>query len=317
MTQINTHKEAGLEAAASVEAGKPAVAVKSFTSTDFLLLGCIVIWALNSPIVKIVLREMQPLAVSQFRVTIAALISLVILLFREKSARLAWRHVPLLTVAALCGITINQITFIYALSNTSASAVSLLYATSPLFATVLAFVIFREKLKKSYFLGLPLALAGVVLIILTAPNASLDGNVLGNLTAVGMALSWAAYTVLLRPLLNIYSPLRLSTYCFAIGSVCLLPFSFSQVAQTATTPVSLNAWLLLLSSAVFAMVVTNIIWYGGVKRLGVSRTAYYSYLQPFFGVLAAALMLGELIVPWQILGGILVIGSLLIYRLVK
>lgn len=213
------------------------------------------------------------------------------------------------------GITINQITFIYALNNTSASEVSLLYAASPVFATLLAALIYREKIKRSYFIGLPVALAGVALIILTAPNVSLEGNLLGNLLAVGMAFSWAAYTVLLRPLLTLYSPLRLSMYCFAIGSLLLLPFSFSQVTATWNSPVSLEAWSLLLGSTVFAMVITNIIWYNGVKRLGVSRTAYYSYLQPFFGVIAAAILLSEIVVSWQIVGGIMVIGSLLIYRL--
>ncbi len=317
MTQTNEQAKAGLNAEVvnSDEAGKPRVAAGNFSLTDGLLLVCVLIWALNSPLVKIVLREIAPLAVSQFRVTIAALISLVVLLIREKSVRIDWRHLPLLCLAAVMGITINQITFIYALNNTSASEVSLLYAASPVFATLLAALIYREKIKRSYFIGLPVALAGVALIILTAPNVSLEGNLLGNLLAVGMAFSWAAYTVLLRPLLTLYSPLRLSMYCFAIGSLLLLPFSFSQVTATWNSPVSLEAWSLLLGSTVFAMVITNIIWYNGVKRLGVSRTAYYSYLQPFFGVIAAAILLSEIVVPWQIVGGIMVIGSLLIYRL--
>jgi drug/metabolite transporter (DMT)-like permease len=296
---------------------KPNIPLGTFTINDFLLLVCILIWALNSPFVKIALEEIAPLAVSQLRVTLAAVVSLAILVFRERSFYIAWRHLPLVCLAALMGITTNQITFIYALSNTSASAISLLYAASPLFSTLLAALIFGERVKRSYFFGLPLALVGVVMIILTAPNASLDGNVLGNLLAVVMAFSWAAYTVLLQPLLKYYSPLRLSACCFAIGSLFLIPFSFSQVLTLGDKPISLVAWLILGFSAILAMVLTNVIWYSGVKKLGVSRTVYYTYLQPFFGVIAAAILLSELIVPWQILGGMLVIGSLLIYRLTK
>jgi drug/metabolite transporter (DMT)-like permease len=109
-----------------------------FNAVDLLLLGCTIIWAINSPVVKIVLREFAPLAVSQFRVIIAALISLAVVWGKEKSLKIAWRHLPQLGLAAFMGITLNQITFIYALNNTSASAVSLIYAVSPVFATLLA-----------------------------------------------------------------------------------------------------------------------------------------------------------------------------------
>ncbi len=295
----------------------PAPTAPAFSLVDMFLLGCIIIWAINSPLVKIVLGEIAPLAVSQFRVVIAALISLAIVFRVEKSVRISWQHLPQLCLAAFMGITVNQITFIYALNNTSASAVSLIYAVSPVFATLLAALFYREKIKRSYFIGLPLALVGVALVVLTAPNVSLEGNLLGNLLAVGMAFSWAAYTVLLRPLLGLYSPLRLSALCFTIGGVILLPFSFPQAVSTFAVPVSFYSWALLLASSVLAMVLTNVIWYNGVKKLGVSRTVYYSYLQPFFGVLAAALMLGEIFVLPQIVGGLLVVGSLLIYRLVR
>jgi drug/metabolite transporter (DMT)-like permease len=297
--------------------GESSLAVGRFTLTDLMLLFCIIIWALNAPFIKIVLDEMEPLAVSQLRITVAGLICFGLLLIREKSIRIAWRHLPLLGLAAFMGVTANQISFVYALKNTTASEVSLLYAASPLFATLLAALTFQEKLKRSYFIGLPLSLFGVALIILTAPNAALDGSILGNFFAIGMAFTWAVYTVALRPLLRYYSPLRLSAYCFTIGSLLLFPFSLSQVAAIGEKPPSAGAWLILLFSATVAMVFTNILWYNGVKKLGVSRTTYYAYLQPFFGVIAAALLLGEAIVPWQILGGLLVIGSLLIYRLIK
>jgi drug/metabolite transporter (DMT)-like permease len=304
----------------TLETEKPVTsgpAPTGFSAVDLLLLGCILIWAINSPIVKIVLREIAPLAVSQFRVVIAALISLGVVWNRERSVYINRKHLPQLCLAAFMGITVNQITFIYALNNTSASAVSLIYAVSPIFATLLAALIYREKIKRTYFIGLPLALVGVALVVLTAPNVSLDGNLLGNLLAIGMAFSWAAYTVLLRPLLGYYSPLRLSALCFTIGGLFLLPFSFSQTVEAVAAPASLYAWALLFASSFFAMIVTNLLWYNGVKKLGVSRTAYYSYLQPFFGVLAAALMLGEIFVLPQIIGGLLVIGSLLLYRLVR
>jgi drug/metabolite transporter (DMT)-like permease len=287
---------------------------RKFTITDILLLVCILIWSLNSPAVKILLENFKPLAVSQFRVTLAGLVTLIIALSLEKSVKIAKRHLPLLLLAAFLGITANQVCFVYALSNTTVSEVSLLYATNPVFATLLAALFVQEKIKRSFWLSLPLAFLGVGLIILNAPGASLHGNWLGDILTICTAASWAGYSVALRALLRFYSPIRLSAWAFLLGGLMLLPFSLSQVLQTAAFP-SYEVLLLLLFSAVMAMVLTNIIWYNGVKKIGTSRTAYYTYLQPFFGVIAAALLLGDTVLPFQILGGLLVIGSLLVYRL--
>ncbi len=287
---------------------------KTFQMADLMVLCCVTMWAFNVPLVKSILQYMQPLETSLIRFGTAGIIFAVYVRFREGSLKIQWKHVPLMVGAGLMGIFLNQVLFVYALSNTTSSEVSLLMAATPSFATIFAWLMGQEKIRLNYWLSLPLAVAGVSLIILTAPGAKLGGNLPGDGLALATAASWAAYTALIRPLMKHYSASLISVYVSLIGSAALLPFACSQLDFGRMGAMPTTAWLALAYSTLGSVVITNLLWFTGVKELGAPRTAFYAYLQPFVGVFAAALILGETIVPWQIAGGFFIIGSMIIYR---
>lgn len=288
--------------------------LKGFQRADLFVLACVVMWAFNVPLIKAIFQYMQPLETSLVRFGIAGIIFAVYVKLKEGTLRIAPQHILLMVGAGLMGIFLNQVLFVYALSNTTSSEVSLLMAATPSFATLFAWLMGQEKIKLNYWLSLPLAIAGVSLIILTAPGAKLGGNLLGDGLALATASSWAAYTVLIRPLLKHYSAARISAYVSIIGAITLLPFGWSQFDWGRVSLMPGNLWLALLYSTIGSVVITNLLWFTGVKELGAPRTAFYAYLQPFVGVFAAALILGETIVPWQIAGGFFIVASMIIYR---
>ena len=287
---------------------------KTFQVADLMVLTCVTMWAFNVPLIKSVLQYMQPLETSLIRFGTAGIIFAFYVKMREGSLKIKWRHVPLMVGAGLMGIFLNQVLFVYALSNTTSSEVSLLMAATPSFATIFAWLMGQEKIRLNYWLSLPLAVAGVSLIILTAPGAKLGGNLVGDGLAIATAASWAAYTALIRPLMKHYSASLISVYVSLIGSVALLPFAWGQLNFGNLGAVPTTAWMALTYSTLGSVVITNLLWFTGVRELGAPRTAFYAYLQPFVGVFAAALILGETIVPWQIAGGFFIVGSMIIYR---
>jgi drug/metabolite transporter (DMT)-like permease len=74
-------------------------------------------------------------------------------------------------------------------------------------------------------------------------------------------------------------------------------------------------WLGLLYSAVFALVVSYLIWYTAVQRVGNSRTSIYSNVVPLVAISVAALVLGESIALRQILGAAAILGGVAVTRL--
>jgi drug/metabolite transporter (DMT)-like permease len=284
------------------------------TFADLMLFICVAIWAFNVPLIKNILSYLSPLSTSIIRFGVAGLVLLAIVWFKERSLKIEWRHLPLMLLCSAMGIFLNQVFFVYALSNTSSSEVSLLMGLTPTFAVLGAWVFGHEKANANFWRSLPISFAGVILIVLTAPNAHLSGGWLGDILAICTAASWAFYTVLIRPLMRHYSILKLSAYITLFGTFMLLPVGLPQMNMDVISALPLQIWLSLIFATLAAVVLTNILWYYGVKKLGGPRTAFYAYLQPFMGVMAAALVLGEKIVIWQILGGVLIILGMLVYR---
>jgi drug/metabolite transporter (DMT)-like permease len=84
---------------------------------------------------------------------------------REGTLRGARADPPLLLTAWVLGITLNQIGFAYALTDTSASDVALLGATGPILTALLATAVGLERLGRRYWLSVAIGMPGVVLIV--------------------------------------------------------------------------------------------------------------------------------------------------------
>jgi probable blue pigment (indigoidine) exporter len=65
---------------------------------------------------------------------------------------------------------------------------------------------------------------------------------------------------------------------------------------------------------VLAVGFCNAAYFRGLEVLGATRAAVYTYLQPFLGALAALLLLGETLRPWQLLGGAVVVAGVVLGR---
>jgi len=68
-------------------------------------------------------------------------------------------------------------------------------------------------------------------------------------------------------------------------------------------------------SAIFPLLVTNLLYFRALRRIGAARATLYMYLQPFLGALFAAWLLGEQVTGLQILGGAVIVGGVSMGRL--
>jgi drug/metabolite transporter (DMT)-like permease len=145
--------------------------------------------------------------------------------------------------------------------------------------------------------------AGVALVV--QGGAGVHGaGYLGDVLAIGAALTWAAYSVMLRPLFARYSASRISALMIVLGGMMLLPFGLPQMVTQdwgSLQPLHVSAFAY---SAIFPLVVTNVLYFRSLRRIGASRATLYMYLQPFLGVMFAALLIGERVTLVQVLGGV-------------
>jgi len=283
-------------------------------SAELALLVTVLIWSGNFSAVKVGVTDIAPLAFSVLRFTLGASVTVAVVVWREGWPRFQRRDLPLLIVAAIIGITINQVAFVTALQATSAANVALLIGTIPIWTAVIAVLTRQERVARDLWLGLAAGLIGVTLIVIGGQEAVGGLSVVGELGALATALSWAVYSVLIRPLMRRYSALQLSAFMMVAGTLVLVPFSLPSVATQDWSAVPPGAWLALVYAAILSVSVTNILYFTAIHRIGASRAALFTYLEPFLGVLFAVILLGDSVTVVQLVGGVVVVGSVAVGR---
>jgi drug/metabolite transporter (DMT)-like permease len=280
-----------------------------------LLLTAVTLWGLNYSIVKFGLSEIAPLAFPVFRCGIGGIVLLVILRMREGSIGVWREDLPLLALVGLLGITLSQMSFVFALTNTSAADTALLGATGPIMTALLAAAVGLERSGRRFWVAESIGLVGVVLIVVGgASGAKFGSNLLGDGLALANVFVSSVSVLPILPLLRRYSAHRILTYQMLIGTAMLVPFAVPGLLAQEYAQMTLAGWGSLAYAVVFAGIVANLLYFTAIGRVGPSRAAVYQYLQSFLAVLFAVILLGEHITLVQVLGGIVVVGSIIFGR---
>jgi drug/metabolite transporter (DMT)-like permease len=276
-----------------------------------MLLVTVVIWSLNFTVTKYVLNHgFRPLAYGGLRFGAAALLFAGVTYVRERS--FAMRRVDLLFLAgaAVVGIVLNQVAFVYGTKLTTAATVALIFGTMPILTALFARLGGIEPLHSRFWLAAATCFGGVVLVAVGA-KGGVSGNVWGYTLDLVGAITWAAYSVAIAPLMRRYTASRLSAYALAIGAIPLLAAGAPQLAAQDWSFPGI-VWVAYGFAVIGPLFVTNLLWFNAIDRVGPSRAALYTNLQPFFGAIFALVILSESMTRLQIVGGLLIAGGLVL-----
>ena len=282
--------------------------------TDMLLVLMAVIWGVNFSVVKFATTVMSPLAFNSMRVAIAA----VVLLVLGASIQRAWpsrRDTLILLALGVLGNGLYQLFFIEGMDRTRAGTAALLLAASPAFIAIAGRIRGVERITGRGWGGIALQIVGMACVVVGGAAASVAGGSLaGNLLILGGALSWAAFTVLLKPFTHRVHGIQLSAITMVGGAIPLILWSAPEIMGTGWMELSGSAWGAILYSGFLALVVAYLIYYHGVRMIGPTRTAMYANLQPLIALLVAWMVLSEAPTVWQVAGAGAIMTGLLMTR---
>jgi len=287
-----------------------------FSSVDVALVVMSFVWGLNFTAVKGAIADFQPLTFNAIRFGTSSLFLLGLLWLRERSIGVHRKDLARFVLLAIIGNTAYQLFFIHGIALTTATNSALILATTPIFVILFGALLDVEKVTSRVVQGVILSFLGVVMIVLGSGNTLTfsDQSLLGDLLIVANPICWSIYTVLSKPMLKEYSPLKLTAVTMAIGAVPLVIVALPSLNQQNWTAISMNSWLGLAFSAFFAIGLGYVIWYTGVSRIGSARTSLYDNLVTVFAVASAWILLGENMAVIQIAGAVLVFVSLYAVR---
>jgi drug/metabolite transporter (DMT)-like permease len=277
-----------------------------------MLLGAVLLWALNVTVTKYMLEHgWLPLAYGSIRYFVAIAIFWGFTWWRERSFRIARADWVYVGVAAAM-IFVNQLCFVYSLEFAHASTVSLLFGSCPMFVGLISIAILQVGLQRSFWVGAGLTFTGVALIAAGAGGGLVSGWK-GTLLAIALAITWSAYTIAIAPLMRRYSPYRISAVVLALGWAPLALVSLPQIARQDFS-FSGTVWLGFAYAVIGPLFLTNILWFTSVDRVGAARASIFNNMQPFFGVLFALLILSESLHALEVAGGVLIFAGIYLER---
>ena len=277
-----------------------------------MLLATILLWALNLSVTKYILSHgLGPLPYATVRYALAAVVFVVLTLVAERTLRVERRHLPLLGVATVM-LFLNQLSFVFAVDLTTASTIGLVLGAIPVFAGLLGLALGTEPPTRRFWLAASLSAVGVGLVAAGSGGElghDLGGIVLGLCTAA----TWAAYSVAVAPLMGTYSPSRASAIVLPAAWVGLLLVGLPQTADQ-EWDLGWEIWALLVFATIGPLVVTNVLWFRSIHRIGANKATLAANLQPFVAAVLAVVLLSEPLSWLQVAGGMLIAVGILAVR---
>lgn len=275
------------------------------------LVAMAVLWSGVFPAVSITLQSMGLFTSVFLRFGLASLILLALLRLREgRFPRLSPRESVLVVVLGLVGITVYNCLFAYGLSLVEASRAALIVPTNPAFTALFAALLLGERLGGARAAGVALSVLGALWVLGRGSFEALASLQLGlgELVLVACIFIWCAYTLLGRVAMASISPIALTAYVMALGSLPIGVPAWLEHASFAA--VTWQSWAALAYLVAFGTVLPFLWYYEGVKALGAARASQFINLVPPIAVVESVLLLNEPVAPGLLVGMALVVAGL-------
>ncbi|KPA19902.1 putative amino-acid metabolite efflux pump [Shimia sp. SK013] len=271
------------------------------------------IWSSAFTSARIIVADAPPLAISSIRFAIAGLIGVAIARALGQTwhlTRAQWRAT---LIFGLCQNALYLGLNFTAMTTIEASLASIIASTMPLLVALLGWAALGEKLSPMAAIGMVLGFGGAVLIMGARMEQGVD--MFGVILCVIGALALAVATLSVRGASAGGNVMMIVGLQMFVGAIVL--FAASLVFETWEfnwTPRMLTA----LTYTIFAPgLLATWIWFALVARIGAVKAATFHFLNPFFGVAVAAVILGETLGFFDVLGVAIIATGILAVQLSK
>ena len=286
--------------------------MKDTAKSAILAFATVFLWSSAFPLTKIATEYIDPNQLGLLRCTIASVILLIIGKICNIKLPKKIGHIPLFFLSGGLGFSMYMVTFNTGMLTLSSAMGSLIIATTPVLTAVGATFLYREKIKPIGWACILSAFLGVALLLLWDGNASYS---VGIWWTCGAAVVFACYNLLNRKLLSMgYNAVECVTWSMTCGAILLLPFIGQAVVQA--TEASIPALLVVLYLGSMPSATAYLLWskaFSLAKKT--SDVTNYQFLTPLISTLLGLIILTEIPSVSTIVGGIIIIVSIIIFGL--
>ncbi|MGX9355773.1 DMT family transporter [Roseobacteraceae bacterium S113] len=273
-----------------------------------------VIWSSAFTSARIIVAHAPPMGTLAVRFVLSGLLAIAIARYLGEQlsfTRAQWRAI---IIFGICQNALYLGLNFIAMQTVEASLASIIASSMPLWVGIAGWLFFRERLTPLAILGLVTGMAGVAMIM----GARFGGGV----DLFGLLLCFAGVIALTVATLSVSGASSGGNLLMVVGIQMLVGATALAIASIALErPYSLTVTPTLIAAFTYTTLVPGLlatfIWFKLVGMIGPVRAATFHFLNPFFGVAVAALILGEALGPLDIVGVIVIMAGILAVQVSK
>jgi drug/metabolite transporter (DMT)-like permease len=214
-------------------------------------------------------------------------------------------------------VCINQLLFIKGLSMTQVMHATLIQLTTPVVITLIAYLLFGERLGFMRMAGLVCGIGGAAWLITGRGRSAAGGNdvLIGDILVMLNSVSYSFYFVTVKPLMRKYSPAQVMRWVFTVGTLGILPFGWGEFVSAPWADFTAAQLLAIGFVAVMATWLAYVLNIHALSHLSPSATGSYIYIQPLVAAAVAAVFIGESFTWRHVVSGLAIfLGVYLVNR---
>ncbi|WP_298824380.1 DMT family transporter [uncultured Piscinibacter sp.] len=282
-------------------------------AAQVLLFVAPALWSVNYLVARWAPGIIAPHALALGRWTVAALV-LALFCHREIAAkrRLVRAEALHFLVLGALGMWVCGAFVYIGGRSTAAVNIGLLYATSPVLIALASALWLRERFGALQAIGVALALAGVLHVILRGQWSAIGDISLnpGDLWIAVAVVCWTAYSLLLRAWPSAFSPLARLTLISVGGVVVLVPFTAWESLAWLPSEISWRSAALVLAAALIPGAAAYAAYSFMQRVLGAARVSMVLYLGPLYSAGVGWAVLGEPVHWFHAVGALLILPGI-------
>ncbi|MDO5570799.1 MAG: DMT family transporter [Bacteroidales bacterium] len=248
-----------------------------------------IFFALNIPATKYILGEwLDPFSYTLLRVTGGMIVCWVISLFVKDKITISKKDYITFLLGGTIGLSVFFFLYGYSIFKTSPIDASIILTITPIMVLIVSSFVFKEKITKRKSLGVFVALAGALLVILTQKNTGNNSAMTGNILILASALLYGIYLIYTRNISQKYNPAIMLRWIYLFAFIFTLPICIKELFESKlftnpeTTPVLIAVFIAVFPSALAYMLLPL-----AMKSLSVTVVSMYNYAIPIIASVVA------------------------------
>ena len=269
-----------------------------------------IFWSFSFIWFKVANKTFHPVTIVFFRLWLSVILLTIFLVATKNYMKIKKGDWKLFLILALFEPFFYFLGESFGLTYVSATVCSVLISTIPVFATLGAWLLFKERLRVINYAGIITSFIGVIIFIFNS-DGTISFNIKGLALLMLAVISAVGYNLTLSRLIGTYSPVYIVNVQNLIGAVLFLPlFLILDFKHFISATFTFDTFKPIIELSVFCSCTAFILFAYSVRHMGITKANVFSNCIPVFTALFSFILLGDRLTVQNIIGMAIVIAGL-------